>query len=208
MANDIYVTDPLEPVSAKCPALCPSRQFSRDPVWFRNKRKLYSLIREWRGGSSSSRAQIILKRPWVGQLCRDLISQEEGGIPVGQVQLCCSGLKITMLGSESLHKACHCHPELLFYTVPEMSTALSLKELSSKGLQVVPYEKVKLDKAQRKIKRLSFIIQILRQLLMGFVGNINISGRKIGNDGETVLLISSYLFSFRTCTQFFQIFHY
>ena len=94
------------------------------------------------------------------------------------------------------------------HTVPEMSTALSLKELSSKGLQVVPYEQVKLDKAQRKIKRLSFIIQILRQLLMGFVGNINISGRKIGNDGETVLLISSYLFSFGTCTQFFQIFHY
>ena len=48
----------------------PHQPTERDWVRFRSKGKLYSLIRKWRVGSSSSRAQAFPERPWAGLLCR------------------------------------------------------------------------------------------------------------------------------------------
>ena len=79
-----------------------------DQVWFRSKRQLYPLIKEWRSAGSCSRADTLPERPSLGLHCRILLSREGDRVLAVWVQLCRSQLQTAVPGASSLHTA-HCH---------------------------------------------------------------------------------------------------
>ena len=82
-----------------------------DWVWFRRKRNLYSLIREWRGASWCPPVPGLLPGLWVGLLYRVLGSRDRWCSLKIVVQLCCLRLQIGVPSrhcvSSNPHKA-HC----------------------------------------------------------------------------------------------------
>lgn len=74
---DKFVTNPPQLVPNKNPFL-----------GFWSKRKMYSLIREWRDTTSHIWAQALPDRWWAGLLYKDLIGGRRGEVLSGHVQLC------------------------------------------------------------------------------------------------------------------------
>ena len=130
-----FVTDPLVSVSNKGPyARCPLRQW-KEVELSSGAEEVWSLTKEWRGGSSCFKVHVLSKSPLVEPLYRVLISGEGRGMEF----LLVIAPDCIAPGPASLHRSCRHHRELscavFMHIAPELKCEVQPLPTRNSGLK-------------------------------------------------------------------------